>query len=486
MKLATQNLGTRKSAAAGIVLLVTAVAAVLAAFIDIRYSFGVLTAPALLMLVRLMGLSRFLPRAPIGWLYAVVIFVTCWAPALGTVGTISRFALAGISIVALIHSFRLPTPRMNTAVKVGVAILLVSLISSAIGAASAAYGLSRFLNWTMFIPLLWLGVRKPDIKGAGFGLVATGIFQMIGVGLQMAGLMKGTWGGLLTSGVEYNPQTSSWLTRYTGFINNPNNLALVLTCAVIVLAACLLASMPRRTKVGLLMLMSLFTVGIVMSGSRGGLVAVAIGVIVLFAFAGKRGVALGITVVGLAIVAYSITGSKELDRLLQSFVEIVSGTDASAAQRSDIWLTRLQSTQNANVFIGTGFGGYAPDLFAGQSGLEVDTAAARLATVDNSWLKLLLESGVLGMVGMAVTMAVPMFTALTKSTGARRLWGIASGAVITAFVWRSFSVDMLDQNPWNAIVFLALGLACATTSKQPPVPKSVTEKPVRALVRATR
>ncbi|MDQ0731138.1 O-antigen ligase family protein [Arthrobacter sp. B1I2] len=483
MKLTNQNdVGAVNKSAPGIILIVTSVVAVVAGFFDIRYSFGAFAALAVLALVQSIGLGRFLPKAPVGWLYALVIFVTCWAPALGTVGTISRFVLAGVCLVALIHSFSLPAPRMNKAAKAGVVILLVSLILSTLGAASSAYGLSRLLNWTMFIPLLWLGFRRPDIRGAGFGLVVTSIFQMIGVGLQMAGLMKGTWGGLLTSGLTYNPETSSWLTRYTGFTMNPNNLALVLACGVIVLAACLLADLPRRTKVGFLMLMGLFAVGIVLTGSRGGLVAVAIGVVVLFFFAGKRGVALGITVLGLAIVAYVITGSRELDRLLQSFIEIVSGVDASATQRSNVWLTRLQSTQNGNMFIGTGFGGYAPELFAGQHGLDVDPASARRATVDNSWLKILLESGVLGMFAMALTMLAPMCSALWKSTGDRRLWGIAAGAVIAALIWRSISVDMLDQNPWNAFVFIALGLAAASTAPRPDDEPEAAQKQGSALL----
>lgn len=477
MKLTTQNVGAfKKTGTAGVVLLVTAAVAVAAAFIDIRYAFGAVAALVLLLLVRSLGLSRVLPHSAVGWLYSVIIFVTCWAPALGTIGTIARFGLAGISIIALIHSFNTSGgPRLRGPVKLGIALVLLTLALSTMGAASTSFGFSRLLNWAMFIPLLWLAYRRPDIKGAGFGLVVTSVFQMLGVGLQVAGLMKGTWGGLLTSGATYNPETSSWLKRYTGFIMNPNNLALVLACAVIVLAACLLAKLPGKTKLGLMALMALFAVGIVLTGSRGGLVAVALGVIVLFTAAGKRGIAIGTTVMSFAIIAYVLTGSQELDRLLQSFVEIISGTDASAAQRNSVWVSRLQTTENGNLFIGSGFGGYAPELFAGQHGLDVDPAAARQATVDNSWIKILLESGVLGVFAMALTMFAPMCSSLCKSKGDRRLWGIAAGSVVIALIWRSFSVDMLDQNPWNAFVFLALGLAAASTA--PPPQKEQEELP---------
>jgi hypothetical protein len=466
MKLTSQNISAARNAASnGLVLLVTAAAAVVLAFIDIRLPFAAFAALAVVWLLRYIGLGQFVPNKPIGWLYAAIIFMTCWAPSLGTAGTIVRFALAALAIVALITSFRqTPPPQLARSLKFGVALLILSLGVSTIAAASTGYGLSRLINWAMFLPLLWLAVRKPDIKGAGFGLIATCAFQMIGIGLQVAGLMGGTWGGLLTSGTTYNPETSSWLKRYTGFIWNPNNLALILACGIIVLAACMLGKVTVRVRFGCLALIAVFTVGVISTGSRGGLVAVALGVGVLLMVAGRRGLALGIVAVSLGATAYIFSGSHELDRIIQSFAEIVSGTDASAAQRSGVWLTRLESAEGGSWILGNGFGGYALDIFANQRGLDIDHTLARRATVDNSWLKILLESGLVGVLGMALTMLSPMFSALKKSTGDRRLWGIASGAVLVALLWRSVSVDMLDQNPWNAILFLTIGLAAAAAS----------------------
>jgi O-antigen ligase len=476
--------GARKQAfSAGVTLIVAVLASCWLAFIDIRFAFA---PPAVLVLAwaaRALGVGVIFPREKIGWLYASVIFVTCWAPSLGEAGTIARFGLAVIvlivAIVVALSRWQIrPLPTMLTC---GLVILVVSLAISTVGAASANYGIARFLNWVMFIPILWLAYQRPNPRGIVFGVIVTGLFQMVGVFLQMAGLMKGTWGGLLTSGTTYNPGTSSWLTRYTSFIANPNNLALLLVCAVIVLAACLLLKLPARLKLCCLALMGVFIYGIVQSGSRGGLVAVALGLIALCLFAGKRGFVLGIVAVSAGLLIAQFAVSKELDRLVESFAEIISGTDASAAQRSGVWVERLQGP-SGGLTLGSGFGGYAPSLFADQQGLNVDPEAAKQATVDNSWIKIMLESGLLGALGMALTIVRPMFGSLFKSSGERRIWGIAAGSILVAILWRSVSVDMLDQNPWNAIVFLAVGMAAASFRKGDSIAKSPSLHQSQALI----
>lgn len=476
MELTSQNVGvTKNPRGPGLVLLVAAGVAIAASFIDIRLGFAVFGAVGAVWLVSFSGLGRYVPRTLIGWLYTAVIFVTCWAPSLGSIGTAARFALAAFALMALVHSFSTtPPPRLDRSLRLGLFLLVLSLAISTISAASAGYGTARLINWVMFLPLLWLVIRKPDVKGAGFGIVATCVFQMIGVGLQVAGLMGGTWGGLLTSGTTYNPETSDWLKRYTGFIWNPNNLALILACGIIILAACMLGKVSARVRVSCLALMAIFAVGVIATGSRGGLVAVALGVGALLLFAGRRGFALGIVTATLGISAYVVSGSAELDRIVQSFGEIISGTDASASQRSGVWIDRFQSADGASWIIGNGFGGYAPDTFANQRGLDIDPAAAKSATVDNSWLKILLESGLMGAMGMTLTLLAPMLASLTRSAGERRAWGIAAGACLVALLWRSVSVDMLDQNPWNAILFLAIGFAAASAIT-PGVPSITSE-----------
>lgn len=451
----------------GIILTGAALISVALVFLDVRLAFAPLATVAFIFLARALGFGAMFPREKIGWLYAAVIFITCWAPSLGGAGTAARFGMAGlVAVTALFVALsRKGNQPLPTWLKIGLSVLIIGLIIGLVGAASTGYGVARMLNWIMFIPLAWLVYQRPNVRGILLGIVATCVFQMIGVGLQMAGLMAGTWGGLLTSGTTYDPTTSAWLRRYTGFIWNPNNLALVLVCGVVAMAACLLINLPARIKIACVAMIGLFTFGIVVSGSRGGLVAVALALLVLSVAAGKRGVAFGILAVAAAAVIIQFAASKELDRLIESLGEIISGTDASAAQRSGVWATRLQS--QGGLLIGSGFGGYDPGLFANQRGLDIDPAAARQATVDNSWLKMLLESGLIGAAGMAITMLHPMLGSLFKSPSQNRIWGITAGATLAALMWRSLSVDMLDQNPWNAIVFIAAGMAAASFKRQP-------------------
>jgi O-antigen ligase len=470
MNAASQIVGadTRKrTLSLGLVITAATALSALLFLVDVRLAFappGILTA---CWIAKGLRVGEAIPRTKVGWLYASVIFLTCLAPSLGTVGTVARFALAGVVFIVLIYLQSKDDPGLPTSLKVGIAILMLSLIISTIGAASAAYGIARLLNWTMFLPALWLAYRRPDVRGMAFGIIVTCLFQMAGVGLQMLGLMGGTWGGLLISGTTYNPETSSWLTRYTGFIANPNNLALLLACGIIVLAACMLSNIPTRLKLTSLGLICLFSAGVVLTGSRGGLVAVTLGVLVLFMAAGRRGMALGILAAGIALAVLQFGASQQLDRVVASFGQILSGGDASAVQRSSLWLARFGTAQEGGLALGSGFGGYAPGLFSDQQGLDVDPKAARLATVDSAWLKMLLESGILGLTAMAITLLHPMLGSVIKSSGSSRLWGITAGSILVAIVWRSLSVDMLDQNPWNAVIFLTVGLAAASHGTGP-------------------
>lgn len=470
----------RRALRTGGILVVASAASCALALVDVQLGFVPLGILALWWIAKALGVGLSVPREKIGWLYASVIFVTCWAPALGMAGTVARFGLATVVIVTLSSVDKNKEPRLPGALRLGLAALVLSLLISTLGAASPAYGISRFLNWVMFLPLLWLAYYRPNPKGVVVGLVATGLFQMAGVGLQMAGLMQGTWGGLLTSGLTYNPETSKWLTRYTGFILNPNNLALVLACGVIALAACLLLEIPVRLKMLCAGFIGLFAFGIIASGSRGGLVAVGLGLSLLFFAAGRRGILLSFLAAVASLLVIQFAASQELDRLVSSFAEIASGTDASSIQRSGIWLKRLGEASGGELFGGGGFGGYAPSLFGDQQGFLVDPDLARRATVDNSWLKTLLESGFTGVVGLALTLLFPMFGSIFRSTGDRRLWGIATGSVLIACIWRSLSADMIDQNPWNAIFFLAAGMAAASFKNEPIEACAVGASPVVA------
>jgi O-Antigen ligase len=444
-------------------LFTASVLAVILSFADVRFAFVPILAVIALGVLRAFEAGMCFPKTGIGWLYAVIIFATCSAPALGAAGLLVRVALASLAAIAFLHNLpREHRGRFPRFVTFGLALLVVSLVGSALTAPSYGFGVARLVNWTMFIPLIFLAYYRPDVRGVAFGIVASSVFQMLGVGLQFTGILGGSWGGLIISGSSYNPDTSVWLTRYTGFVLNPNNLALILVLGVVTLATALFAEIPARLKFLCLCLIGLFVFGIVLSGSRGGIVALVLGLLVVFTAVGARGLAFG-TFAGVAVaITVQMSSWDGLSRVLGSFVQIIGGTDTSANQRNALWIERLGSVDTSSLLLGGGFGGYDPSLFAHQSGFNIDPGLARQATIDNGWIKLLLESGLVGVSGLAIVLLVAIWTGLFKARSGQRLVGLGAGAALAAMTWRSISVDMLDQNPWNAILFLTAGIALAS------------------------
>ena len=443
----------------GVMLLGAALVAVPLALLDPMLGVIPFLAVATVWLLRRLGVGRFVPGSALGWLFASTILVTCIAPSLGGFGSIVRFLLAIVAATVLVLDNRSALPRLPKLVVFGLALLILSLSASFLAAPSSGYGAARFVNWVMFIPLFALSFRRPNINATLFGLIATSIIQILGVGLQIAGLMGGTWGGLLTSGEGSG--TKTWLTRYTGFLANPNDLGLLLSIGIIALTACLYAKTSLRLKVFCSALIVLFGSGVVLTGSRGALVAIVLGVLIVFVAVGSRGWVMAIIATTAISIFLHLSNWDALNRVATSFSSILGGTDGSALQRSAVWGERAAS--GGNYVLGNGFGGYVSNsLFSKASYFDLDAASARLATVDNSWLKLLLESGAVGVIGLGIVLVVPMIGALRKFSDGRRLVGIAAGAMLAAMLWRSFSVDILDTNPWNAIFFLLAGTALSS------------------------
>lgn len=448
----------------GVILLGTCVVAVGAALINPLYGFAPFALLLILWAIKWTGVLAYAPTKGIPLLYFAIIFVTCVAPAIGGIGTLARVALGGLALVALLASSRADDRKFPPLAAWALVVFCGALLVATVGGASLNYGVARLLNAALFIPLVILAFRRPHTSAIAFATIATCVFQMIGVALQYIGVLGGTWGGLLLSGTTYDPTTSTWLRRYTGFIQNPNNLALLLALGVIVLAACITAALPLRLKAFMLVLMGVFTYGIILTGSRGGLVAAGLGLLVLLLARGVRGWFAGAALVAGAYVVSKLTQWQALDRLIQSFSEIIAGTDVSARQRSAVWVDRFATSDSWTILTGQGFGGYASALFERQSGFDIDPEAARSATVDNAWLKLQLESGVAGTLPLALLVILAVVGAFYASKKGNRVLGVASAAAIVAMLWRSTTVDMLDQNPWNAIFFLAIGLALSSTA----------------------
>ena len=122
------------------------------------------------------------------------------------------------------------------------------------------------------------------------------------------------------------------------------------------------------------------------------------------------------------------------------------------------------------IVFGAGYGGYAqPETL---SRFELANQQARRkaqirATVDNGWLKLFLEEGLLGTGVFLAIFAAALWRSFSARRTAQRVLGLTTGALLVALGVRALSADVLDINPWNFLVWLLVGLAFTATSEGP-------------------
>ncbi len=394
-----------------------------------------------------------------GILYVAVLALLPVAPALGASGTALRLFLA--SLVAFFLLSDVLSGKEHSAPGwlqlVGIAFAALLLLAAITTPVGIAYGLARITNWLMFVPLMFLYLRRPDLPAVAVGCLSSAAIQCGGVMLQYIGVLGGTWGGALISGRDYNPLTSRWLTRYTGFVGDPNTLGLILALAIIVAAVLFVQGKSGGRGGRIVMAASLTTsiVALVLTGSRGGLLAVAIAFLILGIYAGARGVS---ALAGIAFtggVWVTSTDVLALRGVTNTFAGLFNGSDSSLVQRLGVWGS--YASRDISPWFGAGFGGYNPEALSG-SGLDIDPMSARAATVDNSWLKLYLETGLIGVTFLLIIVAGATLAALRCRGVGDRLLGGAATAALAVIVWRSTSVDLFDINPVNAILPLALAV----------------------------
>lgn len=372
------------------------------------------------------------------------------APVLGFAGTLVRAAVAACVVLVVL---RLPR-RPSVAGAFLSAAFAGTLCVAALAAHDLQYGATRLMNWVMFMPLLFLNPSGVVLRTLLSSLIVSAWLQCLGIVLQVSGLMGGIWGGLLVSGTEHDQATRNWLMRYTGFMGNPNDLGLLLAIA----AMCAVTLVARRTATHrplLLLSACTFAVGLFLTGSRAGIVGLALGALVSLAYMGWvnrwRLVALATLAVGAVLITL---GSAVV--VLRSLIDIARGTDLSATQRMELWTT--QSAGGEFWFSGAGFGGYLGSSLHWLANAD-DLYGA--GTVDNSWLKLYLETGLMGVAlfaGLWVTTLYPLLGRQIRTGGAAPQAGIVVTALLI-ILWRSLSADIFDINPWNGFIWILFGLA---------------------------
>ncbi len=404
---------------------------------------------------------------------ASVIPIVTVAPALGALGTVARVLVAALAAVIVLRApVRLP-PTL-TVLLVG---LIMLLGAAAVGAPSLGYGAARLFNWTMFIPLAYVGAAHSRIRILAGSLIAACWLQVLGVGMQMTGRRGGEWGGLVMPGTEVSVDGGRILVRYTGFIGNPNDLGLLLGLGVLLCLVVAVLPGERRRRGLAVLCAAAFSACLVSTGSRGAIIATGLGLVITAAVLRGRpaGLLLGLAAVSAVLLVTRGGGTAVIVRSLTS---IFSGTDISAMSRGTLWSEYVHS--NTAWLLGNGFGGYLP---SGPQGVAFGGERGETGTVDNGWLKLVLENGLLGALLLAllfIVAALPVVRTAAAVPTLRPQVAVCIGYAV-AIASRAASADLFDINPWNAILWLLLGVLTAMGNRDTG-PEDAVSQPVARVV----
>lgn len=396
------------------------------------------------------------PRRPIELVLAAALTVLPVTPFLdqsSPLGTILRFSIAvGLLVFLCMGALPVAARPFSRWRWLIAGFALYQLVALA-AAPSFVYGAVRTVNWVMFIPLAFLhyDVRARRIAVA-FTLLAGAILGG-GVALQLVGAISGTWGGFeITPGLAYSQ-------RYTSFLLNPNDLGLFMLGVAVFAALAIKSPKASYRSLGLVTVAAALTM-IILTSSRGAFLALPVIVLVILLFGSRRSIVLiaaaSVVVVVVLPRAVPLVGP-QFTATIESIDEAAAGDDPSLLRRQDRWSTVTGSA--TNPVIGSGLGGY--DELTSRDALDSDLRQElyRDLTIDNGWLKLWLEEGAVGVALLAGVFTAAIGTALFARRGGRSTASICVAALLIAFAFRGFTVDIFDINPWNCYLWLLVGIA---------------------------
>jgi O-antigen ligase len=191
--------------------------------------------------------------------------------------------------------------------------------------------------------------------------------------------------------------------------------------------------------------------------SRGALLAVGLVLVLLATTTGVLRVAGALSaltaLVAVAVLLVPGLGG-QLGGTAESVRDAATAQDESSSARSGLWAERLR---DSDWVLGTGYGGYAERV--GVSPGDDTDRARELLTIDNGWLKLLLEEGIPGVVVLALIIGLAVAAGLRARGGPDEALGLIAAAALVAIAFRGASADVFDIAPWNFLFWLIIGLA---------------------------
>ena len=340
---------------------------------------------------------------------------------------------------------------------------------------AALFGMMfAFFAWTT-ASIIWASDQEAAVEDFWIWIVVAGIFVVVGTSIVTPRLAVAVCGAFvlgalvteviaLVQGPVSDTELSTQDAGRLGFgTQDPNFLAAALVPAVAI-AVGLLPFAPRGpARLALMGSIVMLVVGVVATGSRGGLVAAVIAIVVALAVARGRRLQLGIAVAVLLVIGSFGFSSSSLDRIK----EFDTGTG-----RIDLWGIASQMSLDHPV-VGVGLNNFRSESidYALQptrvEGLGV--VAESPDVVHNIYLQQLAETGVIGfalLCGFLIVavraswLAARMFDA----TGEPRFAGLARAVLVAQVSALSASLFISNGNDRRLWLLLALGVVLASVA----------------------
>lgn len=331
-----------------------------------------------------------------------------------TVGAGGRAALMALrSPRALIACARSESPLTSSFLLPAAALLLAGLVSLfTLARPEFRHESVRAFRWNVAEPVLYYLIARLVLRRQPESRLPTAVI-FVGAGtlaaiVALLDLARG--GGVLTEGVR----------RISGLSPHPNALALYLDRPLAFAAVAALAFRRRASRLFLILALPP-AVATLLTFSRGAALAVGITVVASLAWAGKRRLAGGVALVGLALAGFLVIVAR--GRLLNLF------SGGSGSLRLDLWQSSAAMIRDHPL---TGIGldqflySYAPRYIHPEAWSERFTSHPHDIAFD-LWLSL----GILGLVAAGLYLAI--FVSRARAVvRRRRSLGLAGAAVVIA------------------------------------------------------
>lgn len=437
-------------------------AAVAVAFAVTAYAVTPVLVPVLVLATGVLAACYSRPAWGVGLALACVPLelVSLPLPSGALTPTEAVFALVGTSWV--LHALEgRPVARPAARDLPVLALLLIFLLGATV-AIEPAPVLRTCALWTLFY-LVYLHARSftpSQIRGVVLAFAAgAAVLGAIGLVTVLAsGEFDVGGGGRFTAG------------RATGTFGDPNYYAAMLALAVLP-ALALLLHRPARAW-WLAPAVALGAAAIVFSLSRGGMLNLGFGLLVLLLWRRARTALLAIVVVVVALTALDanpVVGSQEYLVVTERFGSLTNSDLEAVSRRPDIWRTAIDVTAE-NPLIGVGLNQFR--FAASRRGLT--EYGAPIENVHNMPLSFAAETGLLGLVAFLVLVGQLLARNVRALRSREALpFALALGflAALVGFLVQGLTLMQLRVPVVAAAFFAILGMVTALSDRaaaQPP------------------